>query len=186
MEADTQSLDGVLRTHLSSAAGYYYHLLTHLQLSYKLTVDGVLSWGFPSTQQGNKSCKLLLSTMWGIFLKFYSGFELCSENNKQFFCAHTVKVLEPLWHCERMRNCLVNHFYMCIYHVLKNLAVRHTKEVMPDSLRELEDFVAGFVDYALNSPIDFFEEDIGVADWSTAARYEIWGVRITFVLTSIS
>lgn len=33
-----------------------------------------------------------------------------------------------------------------------------------DSLRQLVDFVAGFVDYALNSPIDFFEEDIGVAD----------------------
>ena len=64
MEADTQSLDGVLRSHLSSAAGYYYHLLTHLQLTYKLSVDGVLSWGFPSTQQGSVSFnKLLLSTM---------------------------------------------------------------------------------------------------------------------------
>ncbi len=63
MEDDTQSLDGVLRTHLSSAAGYYYHLLTHLQLSYQLTVDAVLSWGFSSSQQGKKSTKLLLSTM---------------------------------------------------------------------------------------------------------------------------
>lgn len=44
------------------------------------------------------------------------------------------------------------------------IIVQHTKEVMSDSLRQLVDFVAGFVDYALNSPIDFFEEDIGVAD----------------------
>ncbi|KAJ7339644.1 Protein smg5 [Desmophyllum pertusum] len=54
MENDTESLDAVLRTHLSSAAGYYYHLLTHLQLCYQLTVDAVLSWGFPPNQDGSE------------------------------------------------------------------------------------------------------------------------------------
>lgn len=51
LEGDTLPLDGALRTHLSSAAGYYYHLLTHLQRRYHLAVDGVLSWGLPSRHQ---------------------------------------------------------------------------------------------------------------------------------------
>ncbi|RMX45316.1 hypothetical protein pdam_00000834 [Pocillopora damicornis] len=50
-EGDTLPLDGVLRTHLSSAAGYYYHLLTHLQWRYHLAVDGILSWGLLSRHQ---------------------------------------------------------------------------------------------------------------------------------------
>ena len=55
LEQDSAGLDAVLRTHLSSAAGYYYHLLTHLQLFYHLTLDSALSWGFPSSQKGKVS-----------------------------------------------------------------------------------------------------------------------------------
>lgn len=54
LEDCCDSLDGALRTHLSSAAGYYYHLLTRLQLCYHLTLDGVLSWGFSSQQAGQQ------------------------------------------------------------------------------------------------------------------------------------
>lgn len=50
LETDSDCLDGVLRMHLSSAAGYYYHLLTHLQLCYHLRLENILSWGFPSHQ----------------------------------------------------------------------------------------------------------------------------------------
>ena len=55
LEEDSAGLDAVLRTHLSSAAGYYYHLLTHLQLFYHLTLDSALSWGFPSSQKSKVS-----------------------------------------------------------------------------------------------------------------------------------
>ena len=51
LEDGCDALDGVLRMHLSSAAGYYYHLLTHLQRCYHLGLENLLSWGI-SPHQG--------------------------------------------------------------------------------------------------------------------------------------
>ena len=65
LEEDSGGLDAVLRTHLSSAAGYYYHLLTHLQLFYHLTLDSALSWGFPSSQKGRVSIFVFNAVSWG-------------------------------------------------------------------------------------------------------------------------
>ena len=65
LEEDSAGLDAVLRTHLSSAAGYYYHLLTHLQLFYHLTLDSALSWGFPSSQKGRVSIFVFNAVSWG-------------------------------------------------------------------------------------------------------------------------
>lgn len=50
LEDGCDALDGVLRMHLSSAAGYYYHLLTHLQRCYHLGIENLLSWGISPHQ----------------------------------------------------------------------------------------------------------------------------------------
>ncbi|XP_067056823.1 nonsense-mediated mRNA decay factor SMG5-like [Acropora muricata] len=50
LEDGCDALDGVLRMHLSSAAGYYYHLLTHLQRCYHLGLENLLSWGISPHQ----------------------------------------------------------------------------------------------------------------------------------------
>ena len=69
LEDGCDALDGVLRMHLSSAAGYYYHLLTHLQRCYHLGLENLLSWGI-SPHQGEV---FLFIHKQGVFLFFITS-----------------------------------------------------------------------------------------------------------------
>lgn len=67
LEDGCDALDGVLRMHLSSAAGYYYHLLTHLQLCYHLGLQNLLSWGI-SPHQGEV---FMFIDKYGVFFLYH-------------------------------------------------------------------------------------------------------------------
>lgn len=88
LEDGCDALDGVLRMHLSSAAGYYYHLLTHLQLCYHLGLESLLSWGFPP-HQGEIFISIDKHDVFFLYHIFACRYEQICESGQ----AHRVKLV---------------------------------------------------------------------------------------------